>query len=117
MLEITDPARRFIGDAWRRGRVLVISAPWRDYRWRTAMVALWRDAREDLLVDHVRVQADAEIYLRSDLVPLLRSHRYRLEVHSIAGLWPGIRIRPLDAQPVPIAFDEGLWPRIRRSGG
>jgi hypothetical protein len=114
MIEISEPAGRFIRDAWRRGRVLVLSAPWREYAWQSALVALWRDAHDDaLLVDHVRVDAGEAIYLRTDLVPMLRAHRYRLDLHSIAGLWPGIRVHALDAEPVPIAFEEGLWPRIR----
>jgi hypothetical protein len=117
MLEISEPARRLIGEAWRRGRVLVVSAPWRDYRWPASPVALWRNAGDDLLADHVRVEAGEWIYLRADLVPLLRTRRYRLDLHSIAGLWPGISVRDLDPQPVAISFDDGLWPRIRRPDG
>lgn len=114
MIEISEPAGRFIRKAWRQGRVLVLSAPWRDYEWDAALVALWRDAHDDsLFVDHVRIDAGEAIYLRADLVPVLRSRSYRLDLHSIAGLWPGICVRPLDAQPLPIAFEEGLWPRIR----
>jgi hypothetical protein len=117
MLEISEPARRLIGEAWRRGHVLVLSAPWRDYEWHAALVASWRRADDDLLADHVRVGVGEWIYLRSDLLPIVRRRRLRLERHSLAGLWAGIRVRDLDPQPVPITLDDGLWPRFRRPSG
>ena len=110
--EISEPARQLIRHAWRRGRVLVVSAPWREYGWTGALFARWRhlDDGPDL-AGCIRV-GDG-VYLRSDLVPDLRRRRIRLEHHSILGLWPGIAVRDLD--PVPVLRDDGrLWPRIRR---
>lgn len=115
MLEISEPARRLIGDAWRRGRVLVLGAPWTDYRWHGAVTATWRRMTDDLLADHVRI-GDGEgtgMLLRSDLVGEVTRRHFRLEEHSIVGLWRGIVVRELGPAPAPIQIDDGLWPRVR----
>ena len=106
MLEITDPARQLIRSAFRRGRVLVIEAPWRGYAGTVALVARWIGAGDDHeLADHVRVGDGDWIYLRSDLTHLVHRQRVVLERHSILGLWPGIAVRT--TEPIPIRVDRG----------
>jgi hypothetical protein len=106
MLEITDPARQLIRSAFRRGRVLVIEAPWRGYAGTISLVARWIGAADDReLTDHVRIGDGDWIYLRSDLTPLVRRERIVLERHSILGLWPGIAVRTLEPVPIPVERD------------
>lgn len=108
MLEITDPARQLIRSAFRRGRVLVIGAPWRGYAGTVALVARWIGAGDDRgLADHVRVGDGDWVYLRSDLTQLVRRQRIVLERHSILGLWPGIAVRTLEPIPIPADGDPG----------
>lgn len=97
MILITDAASRFIHDAWRRGRVLVIGAPWRQYRWNVLLVATWRRVDDERIhEDHVRLDGTNGLYVRADLVPHIRRRRLVLDHHSVAGLWPGITIRELE---------------------
>jgi hypothetical protein len=106
MLEITDPARQLIRSAFRRGRVLVIEAPWRGYAGTVALFARWIGAGDHrALAEHVRVGDGDWIYLRSDLTPLVHRQRIVLERHSILGLWPGIAVRALE--PIPTPTDPG----------
>ncbi len=114
MLEITDPARQLIRQAWRRGHVLVVSAPWREYGWTGALVAAWRRIGDEVgLAGCIRVGDGEWVYLRSDLLPIVRERRVRLELHSILGIWKGIAVR--DLEPVPVASHDGrLWPWFRR---
>lgn len=116
MLEISEPARRLIRDAWRRGQVLVVSAPWRDYVWTGSLCAAWRRLGDEAALSGCTRVGDGDwVYLRSDLLPELRRRRLRLEWHSVLGLWRGIAVRDLD--PVPIMVeDAGLWPRVRLRG-
>lgn len=103
MLEITEPARQLIRSAFRRGRVLVIEAPWRGYAGTVALVARWIGAADDRgLADHVRVGDGDWVYLRADLTQIVRRERIVLERHSILGLWPGIAVRTLEPLPVPV---------------
>ncbi|HEX2883794.1 MAG TPA: hypothetical protein VHQ42_04400 [Candidatus Limnocylindria bacterium] len=116
MLEITEPARQLIREAWRRGHVLVVSAPWSEYGWSGALVAAWRSIGDEVgLAGCIRVGDGDWVYLRSDLLPVIRRRRVRLELHSILGFWKGIAVR--DLEPVAIVSDDGLrWPRPRRGG-
>jgi hypothetical protein len=105
VLEITDPARQLIRQAWRRGHVLVVSAPWREYGWTGALVAAWRRLGDEVgLAGCIRVGDTEWVYLRSDLLPIVRERHIRLEPHSILGLWKGIAVRELD--PVPIVIGD-----------
>lgn len=105
MFEITDPARQLIREAWRRGHVLVVSAPWREYGWTGSLVAAWRRLGDDVgLAGCIRVGDGEWVYLRSDLLPVVRDRRLRLELHSVLGFWKGIAVREL--APVPIVVDE-----------
>lgn len=114
MLEITEPARRVIRDAWRRGRVLVLEAPWRDYRPAIGLIGHWRDIDDDrALAGHMRVGDGEFVWLRPELLPVVRNRRIRIEPHSILGLWPGIAVRDLDPTPVFVIDRGGLWPRVR----
>jgi hypothetical protein len=112
MIEISHSARQLIREAWRRGQVLVVSAPWREYGWNRLLTAGWRaigDERE--LAGCIRVGDGEWVYVRSDLLPHLRRRPLRLERHSILGLWPGIAVRELE--PRPVLVDDGrLWPRV-----
>ena len=102
VLEITEPARHLIRAAFRHGRVLAIGAPWRGYAGTIALVARWIAAADEReLGDHVRVGDGDWVYLRSDLVHLVRRQRVVLERHSILGLWPGIAVRTPAPGPVP----------------
>ncbi len=104
MLEITEPARQLIRHAWRRGEVLVVTAPWREYGWTGALVAAWRRLEDEVgLAGCIRVGDGEWVYLRADLLPIVRERRVRLERHSIFGLWKGIAVRDLEPVPVPAA--------------
>ena len=108
MLEITDPARQLIRSAFRRGRVLVIEAPWQGYAGTVALVARWIGAGDDReLGEHVRVGDVDWIYLRSDLTQIVSRQRVVLERHSILGLWPGIAVRTLEPILIPVDRDPG----------
>ena len=98
-LEITDPARRLIHDAWRRGRVLVLTAPWPDYECAAPLVGLWRRATDHRALDGFVRAGDGAVYVASSVLPRLRMRRLRLERHSLMGLWPGVAVRELE--PVP----------------
>jgi len=113
MFEITDAARQLIRQSWRRGQVLVVSAPWSEYEWSGALYAAWRRISDEVaLAGCIRVGDGDWVYLRSDLLPIIRGRRVRLEPHSVLGCWKGIAVRDLD--PIPIPIDDGLWPRFRR---
>lgn len=100
-LEITDQAGRLIHDAWRGGRVLVLTAPWQDYDCAAPLVGLWRRATDHGALDgFIRAGDGGAVYVASRLLPRLRARRLRLERHSVMGLWPGIAVRELKALPV-----------------
>lgn len=105
-LEITDPARRLIHDAWRSGRVLVLTAPWPDYACAAPLVGLWRRAADDeALAGLIRAGDGGGVYLAPGLLPRLRARRVRLERHTLMGFWPGIAVRELG--PVPVSSRGG----------
>ena len=55
LIEISESAGRLITHAWRRGRILIIAAPWREYVFPPTFVALWRRAEDEALADHLRL--------------------------------------------------------------
>ena len=113
MIEISEAAGRLIDDAWRRGRILIIAAPWREYVFPPTFVALWRHADDEAtLADHVRLASAGAIYLRRDLLGQVRRRRLRLERHSFAGIWPGIAVHEL-----PPRLGPERWQPSQTAGG
>lgn len=117
MLEISDPARSTMRDALRRGQVLVLEAPWGQYRPAIGLVGTWRQADDARgLGGYVRVGYGEYLWIRPELLPVLRRRRLRLERHTVLGLWPGIAVRDLDPSPLLVDERPGLWPRLVTPG-
>lgn len=95
MLEVTDPARRLIDAAWRKGRVLALDAPWDSVPSLASTETSWRDASDRLgLAGHIAVSdriGAVPIYVASDLIPVLRRGLTLVQRRAF-GIWPEIAV-------------------------